>query len=132
VVSPQPNPQGGANQVTAVHMHGYIAASLTWVDDSLISALQTYAAVSGPQAALMAPTVTQLGPTLVAAGGSTPVGERKTPASELIFMSQGTSPAIQGHSNIPWFFPMVRLWASYNPPPEQAPQDGTLPMEAPS
>lgn len=116
-------------------MAGYIAASLDYVDDTLIAALASAASSSGPQAALMSSTVINTGDG-VAAGGPMPVGTRSTPASELVYGSQGGQ-AAQFAANSPWFFPTVSAWAAANPVPQeeeqpQAPQDGSLPMQAPA
>lgn len=136
-LGPQTGGQQGPpiNEVTPAAMSGYVAASLTYVDDSLISALQSAAATSGPHAALMASTVTRVAPNAVAAGGEAPVGSRGTPASTLIYGSQGG----QGNfgRNIAWFFPTINAWAAEHPPPlanpqgqpGQQPQTGELPME---
>lgn len=121
------------NTWSAKAMEGYIAASLDYVDDSLISALQSAASSSGPHAASMAPTVTTTSDG-VAAGGPMPVGPRSTPASELVYGSQGGQ-AAQFAANSPWFFPTVSAWAAANPvPPPEQPQaaDGSLPMQAPA
>jgi hypothetical protein len=123
-----------SNTWSAKAMEGYIAASLDYVDDTLISALQSAAKSSGPQAALMSDTVISTGDG-AAAGGPMPVGTRSTPASELVYGAQGGQD--QFAANSPWFFPTVSAWAAANPvPPEeeqpQAPQDGSLPMQAPA
>lgn len=126
-ISSEPTP----NTWSSMAMAGYIAASLDYVDDTLITALQSTASSSGPQAALMTPTVTDIGDG-VAAGGPMPVGRRGTPASKLVYGSQGG--ADQFLANSPWFFPTVSAWAAANPipPSEQQPRDGSLPMQAPA
>lgn len=124
------------NTVKAQHMAGFVAASLTWADDALIAALQSAASSAGPQAALMASTV-QGDSKSVSAGGGTAVGRRGTPASSLIYLSQGSGPAKQGHHNTQWFFPTIHTWAATNPPPPAQERsltpspssDGQLPME---
>ena len=111
-------------------MSGFIAASLTWADNDMISSLQAAATKAGPQAALMAQTITvDVHAGIVKAGGTTPVGRHSVPASALIRGSQGG--AAQFAHNSPWFFPAVNAWAAANPPPTLPPVDGTLPMEGP-
>jgi hypothetical protein len=128
-----PTPAPTPNTWSSIAMAGYIAASLDYVDDTLISALQSVAKSSGPQAALMSNTVISTGDG-VAAGGPMPVGTRSTPASALVYGSQGGQ-AAQFAANSPWFFPTVSAWVAVNPvPPEEqsAPADGSLPMQAPA